>query len=241
MRGAAIYLTQIGAKKCNQGIEQIWRWGISRAGEVNSQPIRVRIRMKMTSTQLCFSAWLLLTLVAVNQAQGIPVTYTYVGSTYTSTNAPNEPGFTLSDFVFATITLDSDTWGTEVNHPPGSFGLINSGPWQVGTDAFHVTTDLAGTIIAWTLSGAIAGLDISTQSNLDGSGYDNIFGDRPTQGREQYAASVIYAGGSRIAGGSWTMMSVPDESSSLLLFCLALIPTLCVLRARTRRTAARIS
>jgi len=196
--------------------------------------------MKMTSTLLCFGACFLLTLVAINQAQGIPVTYTYVGSTYTTTNAPNQPGFTLSDSIFATITLDSDTWGTEVNHPPGSFGLINSGPWQVGTDAFHVTTDLSGAIIAWNLSGAIPGLDISTQSNLDGSGYDTIFGDRPSQGREQFVASVFYTGGSRIAGGGWTMISVPEESSSLLLFCLALIPMFCVLRARTLRTAGRL-
>jgi hypothetical protein len=197
--------------------------------------------MKITSTLLCASVQLLLTLGTVNQAQAVPITYTYTGSTYTQTDAPSEPGFTLSDYVFATITLDSAFWGTTVNSPPGSSGLINSGPWQVGADAFHITTDLAGTIIAWSLSGAIAGLDISTGGNLDGSGYDNIFGDRPWQGQEFHGASIQYQAGSRPPGSGWTMVSVPDESSSLLLFLLVLIPMLCFRHAQCSWTNAATS
>jgi hypothetical protein len=171
--------------------------------------------MKTKPPLLCASVWLLLSLATVNQAQAFLVEYTYIGSNYTQTNAPSEPGFTLSDHVFATISLDSIFWGTTVN---GGSGLINSGPWQVGTDAFHVTTDLAGTITAWNLSGAIPGLDISTGGNPDGSGLDNIFGDRPDA---TGAASVQYAAGPRPPGTGWTLI-VPEPSTFALLIVAAI-------------------
>jgi hypothetical protein len=179
-----------------------------------------------TTFLLCVSVGLLLTFGRGNRAQAVPVTYTYIGSNYTQTNAPNEPGFTLSDHIIATITLDSVDWGTTVNSPPGSSGVINSGPWQVGTDSFHVTTDLAGTIIAWNLSGAIPGLDIATGGSSDGSGFDTIFGDRPSGGSVFYQASVQYQAGPRPPGTGWTMVPIPDEASSLLLLLLVLVPIL---------------
>jgi len=172
--------------------------------------------VKTTSPLLCAAVSLLLTLGTVNRAQAFLVNYTYFGSNYTQTNAPSEPGFTLNDHVVATITLDSSFWGTTVNHPPGSFGLINSGPWQVGADAFHVTTDVAGAITAWNLSGAIPGLDISTSGSPDGSGGDNIAGDRPSGGLFFDGASVGYLAGSRIPSTLWTM-TIPEPSTFALL------------------------
>jgi hypothetical protein len=167
--------------------------------------------MKATSTFLCASV--LLILCTVSQVKGILVTYMYIGDNYTQTNAPKEPGFTLSDHLVATITLDSIFWGTTINTSGG--GLISSGPWQVGTDALIVTTDLAGTITSWGLSGALPGLDISTSGNADGSGFDNIFGDRPSGGTTFYMASVQYEPGTR-KGAGWTMV-VPEPSTFALL------------------------
>jgi hypothetical protein len=166
--------------------------------------------MKTTSALLCASV--LLILCTVNQAQAVIVTYTYIGDNYTQTNAPKEPGFTLSDHVYVTFTLDSAFWGTT----SFVFGTISSGPWQVGTDANSITTDLAGTIINWNLSGALPGLDISTGGSPDGSGYDNIFGDRPSGGTVFYEASVQYEAGSRKPGSGWTMV-VPEPSTFALL------------------------
>jgi len=180
---------------------------------------------------------LLLTFFALNDAHATLFTYHYVGSTYTRTNGPGVAGFTFCDRVTAEVTLDSAYWGTTVNSPINGYGLIISGPWQVGADAFRITTDSAGRILAWSLSGAIPGLDISTGGSADGSGYDDIFGDRPSQGQVRYGADVFYSAGSRAPGSAW--VRVPDRCSTLLLFSLSLVPLLCFGQITRKQGATR--
>lgn len=173
--------------------------------------------MKTELAVIWGSAWLSLVLGTVDHARAFPVKYMYTGRVYTQTSAPNTPGLTLTDNVSVFLTLDSVYWGGEVNHPPDAFGLINSGTWQVGTDGFRLTTDSAGTILGWNLSGAIPGLDIATGGGLDGSGYDDIFGDRPTHGRENVGASVYYEAGSRPPGGGWTMLTPTPTPAGFII------------------------
>src|SRR4051812_24886327 len=98
------------------------------------------------------------------------VTYHYTGSPYTDTNAPAEPGFRLTDFIVATIELDSNSWGKSDSLAGGS---ITSGPFTVSCDACRITTDASGSIVGWYISGAMPGLDIRSRTEQD-----LIFGDR---------------------------------------------------------------
>lgn len=153
-----------------------------------------------------YAGALFLGLTAARHAAANPVTYLYTGSTYTSTNAPTTPGFMLTDSITVMLTLDSATWGTET---PNIALSLRSGPYVVG-DGGRVTTDATGAILAWSLSGALPGLDLFTSGNTNGSGIDEIFGDRPSGGVSQYLASVSYAAGSRNPSASWTVVPEPS-------------------------------
>ena len=131
--------------------------------------------MKTASTLIGYTVWLLLTLGMASQTQAIPVTYTYMGSTYTESTFPNVPGLTLNDRITASFTIDSASWGTEVN--PAILNNISSGPIALMENGARVTTDPTGAVINWSLGGAAPGKDIFTGGNVDGSGKDAIFGD----------------------------------------------------------------
>ncbi|MFL6531483.1 MAG: PEP-CTERM sorting domain-containing protein [Chthoniobacterales bacterium] len=172
-----------------------------------------------------YATVLLVGLTAFSQLEASPVTYSYIGSLYTSTNAPTTPGFRLTDNLTVTLTLDSASWGTETSN----IGLsLQSGPYQAG-DGGRVTTDLTGAIIAWSLSGALPGLDLFTTGSANGSGLDEIFGDRPSGGLVQYVAMVSYGAGSRSSAGSWAIV---PEPSPLALLSLALLALLVMRRVR---------
>jgi hypothetical protein len=180
-----------------------------------------RDAMKSKSILRCGTALLLLLLVTANRARATVVTYNYIGSHYTVTNAPNEPGFMLSDHITATITLDSASWGMQGFALSGN---LQSGPYSA-FDTGTVTTDATGNILTWNLTGSIPGLDIDSGGNLDGSGVDNIFGDRPSGGVVFDSASVSYGIGSRTSGSNgWTMASpVPEPATVGLLTAGALV------------------
>ena len=114
--------------------------------------------------------------------------------------------------------------------PAGVSGTITSGPWQVGTDANSITTDLTGTVINWNISGALPGLDISQGGSPNGEGYDNIFGDRPSGGTFFYGAQVLYEAGSRKPGSGWTIRAVPEPSTFALLIVTIIGAGFCTCR-----------
>jgi hypothetical protein len=75
------------------------------------------------------------------------------------------------------LTLNSALWGMQVSVLAPSFTLI-SGPFSAG-DTGTVKTDLAGNIVAWSLTGSLPGLDMLSQVAMNGSGRDLVFGVEP--------------------------------------------------------------
>jgi hypothetical protein len=192
--------------------------------------------MKTTSTLSGATVWLLLTL---GVAHATPIVYTYIGSPYTETTDPDLPGYTLNDRLTASFTIDSSLWGIE--DVQIFWGSVSSGPISL-FDSGRITTDAAGAVLAWTLTGSSAGHDIITTGHLDGSGVDANFGTAilvtdgvPIAG----GAQVIYPLGSRIPGSSWSFASVPDVSSSLSLLSLSLIPLLWFWHAQSKQETTR--
>jgi hypothetical protein len=194
--------------------------------------------MKTTSTLIGATVWFLLTLGTVNQIHAIPITYTYTGSTYTQTTLPGVPGLTLFDRMTASITMDSALWGTE--DADISSGVINSGPYSL-FDSGRVTTDSAGAVLAWALSGSSPGKDVFTVGHADGSGRDIISGDTFILPPPfiHGSAWVDYLAGSRIPGKSWSMVGVPDACSSLSLLSLSLISLLCFWHSQRKQASKR--
>jgi hypothetical protein len=145
-------------------------------------------------------------LCLASASRAVPITYTYIGSTYTDTEVPDASGLTRKDCLSVSFTMDSSLWGSDVRL---SFydvpGLINSGPYQVGFDSANFTTDLSGGVVAWSLFGAGPGLDIFTQGSADGSGRDLISIDNRTI---HGGASVYYQSSPR----NWRIDGVPGAS-----------------------------
>jgi hypothetical protein len=193
--------------------------------------------MKIASTLIGTTVWLLLTLGMVSQTQAIPVTYTYVGSTYTQTTLPGVPGLTLNDRITASMIIDSVSWGTESGVISGN---MNSGPYSL-FDAGRVMTDPAGAVLAWNLSGSAPGKDMASGGRADGSGLDIIFGDTFVEPHGTFlsGALVNYQAGSRVPSSSWSIVGVPDVSSTLALLSLSLIPLLCFWHSQFKQEATR--
>jgi hypothetical protein len=149
-----------------------------------------------------------------------PVTYTYFGSAYTQTNQPGEAGFTLTDSITASLTIDSSQWGT--GRIATHFFTVSSGPISAPVLYSAVlTTDADGTIISWSLDAEKSGgWDFITQGNADGSGRDLIGNaGAPLPDGTSCAlgcfAEVTYQSGPRDPGTGWTR--VPEPSSLALL------------------------
>lgn len=164
--------------------------------------------MKTKFAVIC-SAWLSLTLGAVNQLQAFPVIYTYNGDAYSNSNAPCTPGFSNSDHMFVTFTLDSEDWGEENYRLEGA--ELRSGPIEVGLYAY-VTTDQSGRVISWYMFGYLGGGGVYTDGDPDGSGNDGIASDRLACGIENYVAGTSYAAGSRVPADVWTMEISPTPT-----------------------------
>jgi len=96
-----------------------------------------------------------------------------------------------------------------------------SGPFSAG-DSGIVKTDIAGNIVAWSLTGSLPGLDMLSQGAMDGSGRDLVFGDKPGacgppgQLSGACSAEVDYGSGPHPPGTGW-IVAVPEPPLPILL------------------------
>ena len=148
-----------------------------------------------------------------------PITYIYIGSAYTQTNQPGAAGFTLTDYITVSLTIDSSQWGT--GRISTNSGTASSGSISAGFYSAVLTTDAAGTILSWSIDAEPhGGWDLVTQGNLDGSGRDlNGNAGPPLADGTSCAigclAQVSYQIGPRAPGTGW--VRVPEASSFVLL------------------------
>jgi hypothetical protein len=152
-----------------------------------------------------------------------PITYSYIGANFTSVSGPARAGFTTSDNITASFTVNNllaPNMTFTLTSIGATMATISNGVDTLGLGGI-VTTDASGNIVGWDFNEQTPpALDIvrltSFRDEVSGSGGDSAeFFTIPETGDILAFNSV---------SGTWSSgpASVPDQGATLTLICLAL-------------------
>jgi hypothetical protein len=160
-------------------------------------------------------------------ATATPITFSYVGANFTSVFGPTRAGFTTSDNITASFTVNNPlplNMTFDLTSIGATNASISNGVFTLILDGI-ITTDASGNIVGWDF-------DEQTPPALDivrlTSFRDEVFGSGGDSAEFFTVPETDDSGAFNFVSGTWSSgpAGVPDQGATITLICLALVTLL---------------